>query len=171
MMSTATPTKLNGEAYNNTAKEIGLNEEKYEQHKTALEQAFRNTNDLYMKTLFYHWNFRGIAFVAIHEFLEERYTQLAQDLDDIAERLKMQGLLAPIPHTVGEEQIKLVNDVPLHNELLEIFRDDHYAAAKQMRLAVEAAEAVDDVVTADLLTAKLAALEKAAWMCNASIEQ
>jgi starvation-inducible DNA-binding protein len=164
-------TRLTADNFNDTAKRLGIEQEKFLEHKTHLEQAFRNTYDIYIKTWFYHWNFRGTSFLSVHQFLDDQYVLLASNLDEIAERLKMLGLLAPMPQLIGEAQLHLENEVPLHNELLQTLRDDHYTLATQLRSVVEVAEEVNDVVTADLITELISQHEKAAWFCNASLEQ
>ncbi len=44
-----------------------------------------------------------------------------------------------------------------------------FAVADQMREFVKIADEADDVFTADLLTARIGALEEASWMLSASL--
>lgn len=157
--------------YNKAAKGLGISEEGFENHTSHLEQVFRNTYDIYMKSLYYHWNFKGTTFISIHEFLDAEYTRLAANLDAQAERLRILGVRSRMPQNVGEHQIKLHDDVPAHDEMLQELRDDHYTIASNMRKAIEVSEDVKDGVTADMLTGMLAEHEKAAWFCDASLSQ
>jgi starvation-inducible DNA-binding protein len=157
--------------YNAVAKGLGVSEKGFDKHTEHLEQAFRNTYDIYLKTLYYHWNFKGRTFMVIHEFLEQEYTRLAANLDEQAERLRILGVKSRMPQNTGENVISLHDDVPQHDAMLKELRDDHYAISSQMREAIECAEEVSDTVTADMFTAMLAGHEKAAWFCDASLSQ
>ncbi|MEQ9121268.1 MAG: ferritin-like domain-containing protein, partial [Alphaproteobacteria bacterium] len=49
-------------------------------------------------------------------------------------------------------------------DLVEMLVESNEKVARRIRRSVQAAEAVDDVYTADLLTARIGVHEKAAWM-------
>lgn len=157
--------------YNKVAEGLGIHAEGFSEHTKNLEQVFRNTYDLYIKSLFFHWNFKGTSFISIHQFLEEQYTLLAANLDAQAERLRILGVKSRMPQNVGETQIHLNDDVPKHDALLELLRDDNYTMANQLRRAIKTAEIVGDSVSVDLLTTTLEQHEKAAWFCDASRSQ
>ena len=157
--------------YNKVAEGLGIHKEGFAEHTQNLEQVFRNTYDLYIKSLFFHWNFKGTSFISIHQFLEEQYTLLAANLDAQAERLRILGVKSRMPQNVGETQIHLNDDVPKHDALLELLRDDNYTVANQLRRAIKTAEIVGDSVSVDLLTTTLEQHEKAAWFCDASRSQ
>ena len=165
MMNTALVLK-NENTYNTVAQGLGVDQEGFEAHVQNLEQAFRNTYDLYLKTLFYHWNFKGTSFMVIHTFLEEQYMLLASTLDSQAERLRMLGVKSRLPQRVGEPHIQLSDDVPPHDDLLTILRDDHYTIAKHLRQSIQTANNVNDTVSTDLLTRTLEQHEKAACFCE-----
>ncbi|MCL4168674.1 UNVERIFIED_CONTAM: hypothetical protein GTU68_066192, partial [Idotea baltica] len=42
-----------------------------------------------------HWNVRGPGFFALHTAFEEQYTELFTAVDEIAERIRALGALAP----------------------------------------------------------------------------
>jgi starvation-inducible DNA-binding protein len=50
---------------------------------------------VYLKTHGYHWNVRGPEFFSFHNLLEQQYTDMWNALDDIAERIRALGVLAP----------------------------------------------------------------------------
>ena len=50
---------------------------------------------LYLKTHNYHWNVTGELFHSLHEQFEEQYTELAEAIDEIAERIRSLGYRAP----------------------------------------------------------------------------
>src|SRR5690554_1587988 len=46
---------------------------------------------LYIKTRSYHWHVTGPHFVGLHQLFEEQYTALAQEIDEMAERIRILG--------------------------------------------------------------------------------
>ena len=46
---------------------------------------------LYTKTRNYHWNYEGDNFMEMHKFYEGQYDELAEMIDQIAERIRMLG--------------------------------------------------------------------------------
>ena len=50
---------------------------------------------VYLKTHGYHWNVRGPEFFSLHNMLEQQYRDQWAALDDIAERIRALGELAP----------------------------------------------------------------------------
>ncbi len=46
---------------------------------------------LYTKTRNYHWNYEGDNFMEMHKFYEGQYEELAEMIDEIAERIRIIG--------------------------------------------------------------------------------
>ena len=46
---------------------------------------------LYVRTLNYHWNVRGMQFHSLHDFLEMLYKEQHTRIDDLAERVRVMG--------------------------------------------------------------------------------
>ena len=61
----------------------------------ALGKLLADTHALYLKTHGYHWNVRGPEFPALHALFESQYRELWGALDEIAERIRALGALAP----------------------------------------------------------------------------
>jgi len=64
-----------------------------------------------------------------------------------------------------KDQTKLLSTEDMVKELVE----DHEKMARLLRDGVAAAEEVDDVKTADMLTERIGVHEEAAWMLRATI--
>lgn len=123
---------------------------------------------LYHKTHAFHWNVTGPMFYSVHKLTEEQYKDLADAIDDIAERIRAIGFATP---TGLSDYIKasVVEDSTGAQEAGEMILElakDHQKVATQLRNAVQEAEKADDVYTADLLTARIGVHEEAAWMLN-----
>ncbi|NIZ01554.1 Dps family protein [Thalassospira lucentensis] len=126
---------------------------------------------LYAKTRGVHWNVVGPAFYSLHKMTEEHYEDLNTAVDDMAERIRAIGFAAPIgisemiENSVIDDQKKLL---PAH-EMVKDLVEDHEKMARLMREGVAAADEVEDVKTADLLTERIGVHEEAAWMLRATI--
>src|SRR5690606_19328454 len=54
-----------------------------------------DTYTLYLKTHNFHWNVTGPMFTTLHTLFETQYTELALAVDEIAERIRALGHVAP----------------------------------------------------------------------------
>jgi len=129
--------------------------------------------DLYNMTRHAHWNVKGPQFLSLHELFEQFYTQLATDIDDVAERLVTLGgtamgvsqsipgktRLPPYPAEIRQGQEHLQN-------LLQRYG----TVAKTLREGIEATDEAGDADTADLLTGLSRNIDKAVWMMEATAE-
>lgn len=137
----------------------------------GLAQALADTYRLTFKTHAYHWNVEGPLFYSIHHLTEEHYTNLFAAADEVAERIRALGHLAPmtLSDITGKSDVKDLSKTPSARTMIEDLANDHEAAATRMHSIIEIAEDNGDPVTADLLTARCAFHEKAAWMLRAIV--
>ena len=61
----------------------------------GLSRLLADTALLYMKTHGFHWNVAGPMFNTLHAMFEQQYTELALAVDEVAERIRALGALAP----------------------------------------------------------------------------
>src|ERR687884_2029810 len=61
----------------------------------ALSQVLGDTYTLYLKTHSFHWNVTGPMFHTLHQMFEEQYRELWEAGDQIAERIRALGFIAP----------------------------------------------------------------------------
>lgn len=128
---------------------------------------------LYVKTRNFHWNLTGHRFHTLHAFFETQYEALAEAIDQTAERIRMLGSASPgsmkeflALATLKETPGALVNG----DHAIAALRDDHEAAAREVRKAVDALDEAGDAGTADFLTERLQAHEEAAWMLRSFLD-
>lgn len=74
-----------------------------------LEVALADTYALYLKTQNYHWHVTGPQFKSLHELFEMQYKELAEAVDQIAERIRIMGHKAPATFTEFN-QLKTIKD-------------------------------------------------------------
>ncbi len=138
---------------------------------TALNKVLADSYALYLKTHGYHWNVRGPNFQALHVLLEGQYQEEWAALDDIAERIRGLGELAPQGYGAFGN-LSSIKDGNPENEWEAMIREllaDNETVIATLRDGFPAAEAAGDEATADLLTQRLQAHEKHAWMLRATL--
>lgn len=132
----------------------------------ALSNVLADTFILYLKTHNFHWNVTGPMFPTLHAMFEEQYNELWLAVDAIAERIRSLGFVAP--GSYGEfSKLTYLQESPVATNATEMIAEllrDHETSARTARSALAAARTAVDAPTEDLLTQRLAAHEKTAWM-------
>ncbi|GLS25116.1 Dps family protein [Marinibactrum halimedae] len=137
----------------------------------SLSKVLANSYLLYLKTQSFHWNVVGPLFYSVHKLTESQYENLAKAIDDIAERIRAIGFIAP----GSFEQFKSLSSVqeetgsPHAEAMIKQLADDNEACSRLLRKTVEEAEKVEDVKTADLLTERIGQHEENTWMLRAIV--
>ena len=117
-----------------------------------------------------HWNVVGPLFQPIHVLTEQHYTELFAAIDEIAERIRALGHMVPTGKAaVGLDKALSLGARMTSKAMVEELVDDHEALARLLREGAGQAEELEDFVTHDLLTARLAFHEKAIWMLRAIV--
>ena len=114
----------------------------------------------------YHWNVRGPHFFDLHAHFEAIYTDAAQVIDDLAERVSR---LSGRPASTYGEFIELAHlkedrDEPNADGVVKALLADMNHLQKHTLATLELAEAEKDVATVTLLEELAARQEKSAWM-------
>ena len=137
----------------------------------ALTKALADSYALYLKTHGYHWNVRGSNFSELHALFMEQYTEMWQALDVVAERIRALGEFAPQGYAAFGNLTGIKDGDPekdSHAMLRELLQD-HETVISTLRQGIVTAEEARDVTSADLITQRLAAHEKHAWMLRATL--
>lgn len=138
-----------------------------------LARLLADSYTLYLKTHNYHWNVTGMHFNTLHTMFEEQYTELAEAVDVIAERIRALGVAAPGSYS---EFAKLtsVEEATGEEDAEEMIRQLVIAQETIVRTAREgfpAAEKANDEASADLLTQRMHIHEKTAWMMRSMLDK
>ena len=72
-----------------------FNREKTKDVAIGLSSILADSYTLYLMTQNFHWNVTGPRFHQLHTMFEEQYQELAEAVDDIAERIRAIGHRAP----------------------------------------------------------------------------
>lgn len=153
---------------------IGLNDEARLEVGQILNLILADEYVLYATTRDYHWNVTGPAFRSLHQQFEEEYTQLAEWIDDVAERARAIGAgacgnwadLTKSARSSADPGIGLAAEhmlselLALHEEMIVQLRGDSEACLERYK----------DSGTADFLTGLMERHEKTAWMIRSQLE-
>jgi len=153
------------------APNTGLSAKQRSDIASALNKVLADSYALYLKTHGYHWNVRGPNFQSLHVLLEGQYQDEWAALDDIAERIRALGELAPQGYAAFGNLSSIKDGDPeqdwegMFNEL----KTDNETVIATLRAAFPVADEAGDEATADLLTQRLTAHEKHAWMIRSTL--
>jgi starvation-inducible DNA-binding protein len=151
---------------------IGISEENRKEIADALSRVLADSYMLYLKTHNYHWNVTGELFHSLHEQFEEQYTELADAIDEIAERIRALGYRAPGTFKEFNEltSIDEQQDEPEAMEMVRRLAIGNEQVLRTAREALEPANNAEDEATIDLLTERLHVHSKTAWMLRSHLE-
>ncbi|WGW05576.1 Dps family protein [Tropicibacter oceani] len=135
----------------------------------GLADILADTYRLTFKTHAYHWNVEGPLFYSLHKLTEAQYENMFAAADQLAERIRALGHLAPLSMAdiVARSQISDLPGVPSAGEMIADLVSDHERVAHRLHALVQLVEGRRDPVTEDLATERSAFHEQAAWMLRA----
>ena len=139
----------------------------------ALSNVLADTFTLYLKTHNFHWNVVGPMFHTLHLMFEDQYNELWLAGDAIAERIRALGCVAPGSYREFSKLTYLqeAEAVPSATEMIAELLSDHETCARTARRALSAARTAVYAPTGDLLTQRVMAHEKAAWMLRSILAE
>lgn len=138
----------------------------------SLAHFLADTYVLYVKTQNFHWNVTDPRFFSLHKFFEEQYENLADAIDEIAERIRALQYKAPgsmnqfIELSCLEES---GNQLPA-DRMLHQLAQDHELISNEIRPMIKSFQEKKDEGSADLLIQRLRFHEKTAWMIRSQFQ-
>ncbi len=150
---------------------IGINEKDRKALCHGLSKFLADSYLLYLKTQNYHWNVTGKTFAQLHVLFEEEYKELAEAVDEIAERIRALGEYAPGTFAAFSKvsSIKEESSIPTAEEMIQNLVIGHETVISTARELMTLTDECEDDVTADMLTQRMQVHEKAAWMLRSMI--
>ncbi|MGH6621332.1 MAG: Dps family protein, partial [Alphaproteobacteria bacterium] len=133
---------------------IGIDRKERFEITVGLSRLLADSYTLYLKTHNYHWNVEGPLFNTLHLMFEQQYTELAQAVDVIAERIRALGEPAPGSYAAFSKlsSIEEEEDVPAAETMIANLVKGQEAVVRTARSIFPAVERANDEPTADLLT-------------------
>lgn len=123
----------------------------------------------YQKLRHYHWNIKGEQFFQLHLKFEEIYTQVGDQIDEIAERIVgLDGApLHTLAHMLEHSSIEEDPGMPSGGEMVSRIVTDLASISGKLQVALQAAETAGDRTTVNLLDGIHDALQAHLWMLKA----
>lgn len=152
---------------------IGLTEKNAQQIALILNKILADEMIIYSKTRNYHWNYEGDNFMEMHKFYEGQYEELAELVDEVAERIRQLGHFA---EGRLKEYLKLTDleegaPTPDQQKQVKNLLDDHETMVRYLREQIEIVDSkLKDAGTTDFLTGVMQKHEKWAWMLRAYLK-
>lgn len=155
------PTRMN----------TGLDAKARDAVAASLSKLLADTYAVYLKTHGYHWNVRGPNFASLHALFMEQYTEMWTAIDSVAERIRALGALAPQGYAAFGNLTAVKDGDPETSAeaMVEELMKDQETIVATARAALPIAQEAGDEVTASLLSDRLTAHEKHAWMLRATL--
>ena len=148
---------------------IQLNESGAKQTVDALQNLLADLQVYYSNLRSFHWNIKGRGFFELHKHFEEMYTDIADKVDEVAERILMLG---SVPENKFSEYLKVarikeVGAVSDSQEAIHSILDTLTHLIAEERKIIALAGEYDDEVTIAQLSDYLVEQEKLVWMLTA----
>lgn len=152
--------------------DIGLSKKDREMMAEGLFRVLADTHILSLKTRNYHWNVTGPHFFQFHKLFEVLYKELDEGGDDIAEQIRSLGRYSPASYAEFTHltALKEEHTVPEALDMVRQLALDNEKVVRRLNEVLDVAEAVEDKGTADLLTCRIRAHTKNAWMLRSHLE-
>lgn len=152
--------------------DIGISEKQRKSIADQLSHLLADTYTLYLKTHSFHWNITGPMFNSLHLMFETQYNELWLALDVVAERIRALGVYAPGSGSQFAKlsAIKEETGVPDWEAMVRQLVEGHETAARTAREVFRIADEADDQPSADLVTERMQAHEKTAWMLRSLLQ-
>lgn len=149
----------------------GLAEDRRQALAESLARVLADTYTLLGKTHGFHWNVTGPHFHSLHAMFQAQYEDLAEAVDELAERIRALGHFSPgsLSQFLKLTGIQDEHGVPSPRTMLEQLVRDNETVVDACRTTVRIAQDAGDTVTEDLMNGRMGYHEKAAWMLRATI--
>jgi starvation-inducible DNA-binding protein len=146
--------------------DIGVDRSDRKQLAHELSEALADTYVLYGQTQAVHWNVAGPLFYSVHKLTEEQYEDMAEAIDELAERIRAIGFPAPggLTRMLAMSGMDKPPEPQTTEDMIRQLIAGNEHCAKTLRAGVKSAEECEDVKTADLLTERIGQHEENSWM-------
>lgn len=136
----------------------------------ALNIYLANLHVVYVKLHNFHWNVVGVDFFDFHEKTQELYEAVAEELDEVAERIRMLGEfpLASLQDFLKVATLKEVPSMAYTSPTIAVAIVNDFAdTIRYLREVDKFVQETNDEFTMDLIADAQAFLEKNIWFFSA----
>ena len=152
---------------------IDIPEKAREKLVELLNARLADSFDLYSQLKQAHWNVKGPDFIQLHALYDDVAESVLEHVDEIAERATALGGLALGTARMTADATTL-DEYPLdavaRSETVEVIADRLASYGANVRAAIETADELGDMDTADLFTEVSRAIDKHLWFVEAHMQ-
>lgn len=151
--------------------DIGIDESTRQDIAHQVSGILADTYTLYLRTHRFHWNVTGPQFDTLHKVFEAHYNELWVATDELAERVRSLGHMAPGSYREFAELTALDDEPgnPGADDMIRSLVRGHETVIRRIRAALPTAQGAADESTAALLGDRLRVHEKTAWMLRSQL--
>lgn len=148
---------------------IKLNESGVKNVVNSLQNLLADFQVYYTNLRNFHWNIKGRGFFQLHEHFESMYTDVADKVDEVAERILMLG---GVPESKFSNYLKVARIAEMDSEInadatiMNILESLSHLIAEERKI-IELAGEINDEVTVAQMSDYLVEQEKQVWMLTA----
>ena len=135
-----------------------------------LNQRLADAIDLQSQAKQAHWNVKGPHFIALHKLFDEVYESVGEYVDLIAERIAQLGGVAEGTVRAAARRSRLEEyppDIAEGSAHVQALAKALATFGREVRLAIDEADDLDDADTVDLFTEVSRGIDKWLWMVEA----
>ena len=138
----------------------------------ALRLVVADTYALIGQTHLSHWNVRGPSFFSLHTAFEEQYNELFLAVDEISERIRAKGALAPggLSNLAKMAGIEEIAEDSSAQDMVRHLVSAHEKLLQDLKAARDCAGEANDSESEDLMIARVQVHEKTVWMLKSFLE-
>ena len=138
----------------------------------SLKKLMANYQVYYHKMRNFHWNIEGSDFFELHEEFENEYNEAKVNIDDLAERIRVFGIMPSMTMTevINISEIEETTDKLSAYEMVKEVLKDYQILHELMLDVINAALETGDIATENLIADNILALEKRHWMFSSWIK-
>lgn len=132
----------------------------------ALRLVVADTYALIGQTHICHWNVRGTSFFSLHTAFELQYTELFTAVDEIAERIRALGALAPggLSNLAGMAGISEIKEDASAEDMVNHLVQANEKLLADLAVARDFAGEAGDSESEDLMIGRMQIHQKTIWM-------
>ena len=152
---------------------IGITDKNKQAVADILNILLADEHILYTKTRNYHWNYEGDNFIEMHKFFEGQYDELAEIIDEVAERIRMLGHYPEgrLKDFIRITRLQEQDYTTVQAEQLMNLLADHESIIINIRKVVSKVDVTyKDAGTTDFITGLMKQHEKMAWMIRSYLK-
>jgi len=138
----------------------------------GLRQVVADSYAVLGQTHICHWNVRGPSFFSLHTAFEAQYTELFQAADEIAERIRALGALAPggLANLAKMAGMKEIKEDASSTEMVKHLSAANKALVVNLAKVRDAAGDAGDHQSEDLIIGRIQIHEKTIWMLDSFLD-